>query len=125
MAPSLLLATNSEAQVNRCHLCAVVILGGGAIEENRADAPFWGRGVMRRGRGTEMATYGFVISILPGKEAENRAFAAELLGPRRAEYEASRRRLGLRAERVWEQATPAGPVSVDYLEADDLAAAFT
>jgi hypothetical protein len=50
----------------------------------------------------------------------NREFAAELSGPRQAEFRASRERLGMTVERVWMQETPAGTMSVVYLEADDL-----
>jgi hypothetical protein len=72
-----------------------------------------------------MQKYAFAVPILPGQEAANRQFAAELTGPRRADFEASRQRMGIRGERVWTQATPQGTMSVVYLEADDLGRAFT
>ena len=71
-----------------------------------------------------MAAYGFVVPVLPGQEEADRRFFAELQGPRRAEYEAAWRGLGLRVERTWHQQTPQGTVAVVYLEADDLGRAF-
>jgi hypothetical protein len=71
-----------------------------------------------------MAAYAFMVPILPGQEEADRRFFAELQGPRRAEYEAAWRRLGLRTERVWHQSTPQGTVAVVYLEADDVDRAF-
>jgi hypothetical protein len=71
-----------------------------------------------------MASYGFMVPILPGQEETDRRFMAELRGPRRAEYEAAWRRLGIRADRAWHQPTPQGTVAVVYLEADDLGRAF-
>ena len=72
-----------------------------------------------------MAVYGFVVPILPGQEEADRHLFEALTGPRRAEYEASRRRLGWHAERVWHQVTPQGTVAVVYLEADDIMQVFT
>ena len=72
-----------------------------------------------------MATYGFMVPILPGQEDADRRLSEELAGPRRAEYEASRRRLGWHAERVWLQTTPQGSVAVFFLEADDIERVFT
>jgi hypothetical protein len=66
-----------------------------------------------------MAGYAFAVPILPGQEAADRAFIEELWGPRRAGYEAAWRRLGVRAERIWHQATPQGTLAVVYLETDD------
>ncbi len=66
-----------------------------------------------------MARYAFALPILPGQEETDRRVFAELRGPRRAEYEAAWRRLGIRAERVWHQQTPQGTLAVIYLEADD------
>jgi hypothetical protein len=71
-----------------------------------------------------MASYGFVVPILPGKVELDRAFAAELSGPRKAEHEASRARLGITSEQVWLQETPQGTMSVVYLEAEDMERAF-
>src|SRR3712207_5905197 len=63
-----------------------------------------------------MATYGFMLPILPGQEEADRRFFPELQGARRAEYEAAWRQLGMR---VWHQPTPQGTFAVVYLEADD------
>jgi hypothetical protein len=71
-----------------------------------------------------MARYAFAIPILPGQEETDRLLVRDMLGARRAEYEASRKRLGLTAERVWLQSTPQGTMAVVYLEADDLATMF-
>ena len=66
-----------------------------------------------------MAAYAFFIPILPGQEEAHRQFLAELNGPRRAEYDASHRRLGMQRERIWRQSTPQGTFAVVYIEADD------
>ena len=71
-----------------------------------------------------MPAYAFMLPILPGQEETDRRLFADLQGPRRAEYEAAWRRLGLRVERTWHQATPQGTVAVAYLEADDLGRVF-
>jgi hypothetical protein len=55
----------------------------------------------------------------------NTAFANEMQGARRAEYAASRAAKGITREEVWMQETPAGTVSVVYIEADDLGGAFS
>lgn len=71
-----------------------------------------------------MPDIAFVAQILPGKMDLWRDTMAELSGPRRAEYQASRERLGIRREGAWLQRTPLGDFAVIYLEADDLAAVF-
>jgi hypothetical protein len=71
-----------------------------------------------------VASYGFVIPILPGMVDHDREFAAELSGPRRAEHAASRARLGQTRELVWLQQTEQGPVAVVYLEAEDIGRLF-
>jgi hypothetical protein len=71
-----------------------------------------------------LASYGFVVPVKEGSVERNRAFAAELNGPRKAEFEASRRALGITSEQVWMQETPMGTMSVVYLEADDIMAAL-
>ena len=53
----------------------------------------------------------FVLPVLPGKLEQWRRFTAELNGPRRAEFVASRERLGLR-QRVFHQSTPMGDLSI-------------
>jgi hypothetical protein len=54
----------------------------------------------------------------------DRTFAAELAGPRRAEFEASRARLGITREHVWLQETPQGTMAVVFLEAEDIGGAL-
>lgn len=66
-----------------------------------------------------MAAYGFTVPVLPGQEAADRQFITEIQGPRRAAYEATWRRFGVHAERIWHQVTPQGTVAVVYLELDD------
>jgi hypothetical protein len=66
-----------------------------------------------------MAAYAFTVPIQPGQEEADQRLFEELRGPRRAEYEAAWRRLGVRTERVWHQSTPQGTVAVVYLELDD------
>jgi hypothetical protein len=53
-----------------------------------------------------MAVYCFTQLIQPGKREEAKAIFEEIRGPRRSEYEASRRRLGIREEKVWFQGLP-------------------
>jgi hypothetical protein len=67
-----------------------------------------------------MPAVAFCAPILPGKEETDRKGFDEVLGPRREEYDASRRRAGITREMVWHQATPDGTVAVVYLEADDI-----
>ena len=66
-----------------------------------------------------MAVYCFTQAIQPGKRDEARAIFEEIEGPRREEYEASRRRLGIRREKVWFQSFPDGDMAVIYWEGDD------
>jgi hypothetical protein len=71
-----------------------------------------------------MALYAFVTPVLPGKVDEWRQLVAELTGPRRKEYEESRRRAGLRKELVWDQTTPMGDFAVVIFDTDDFEGAF-
>ena len=61
--------------------------------------------------------------ILPGKTPEWRSFMAELNGPRRAEFEASRHAAGVH-ERTFLQSTPMGDLVIVTLEGDDPEHAF-
>jgi hypothetical protein len=68
-----------------------------------------------------MASFAFVLPVLPGQE-ENIRRVSETLGgsgPLREEYEASRRRLGINEEKVWVQRTPIGQAVVVYWETED------
>ncbi len=71
-----------------------------------------------------MASCGFVVPIKAESVERNRAFAAELSGPRNAEFAASRAKPGITREQVWMQQTPRGTMPVVYLEADDIRAAL-
>jgi hypothetical protein len=70
-----------------------------------------------------MALNAVVFPILPGKSDEWREFIAELNGPRRAEFAASRAAAGAH-ERTYLQPTPMGDVVIVTLEADDPGRAF-
>jgi Family of unknown function (DUF6176) len=71
-----------------------------------------------------MPAVAFCAPILPGKEETDRKGFEEVLGPRREEYDASRRRAGITHEMVWHQQTPDGTVAVVYLEANDIPASM-
>jgi LmbE family N-acetylglucosaminyl deacetylase len=71
-----------------------------------------------------VAVYCFTQLIQPGKREEARAIFEEIQGTRRSEYEVSRRRLGIREEKVWFQSLPQGDMAVVYWEDDDPRAAL-
>ena len=67
----------------------------------------------------------FATPYLPGTlEEERQVMASISTGERAADHAASRRRAGITREIAWLQETPEGPISVTYLEADDLAVAM-
>ena len=66
-----------------------------------------------------MAVYCFTQLIQPGKREEAKAIFEEIRGNRRSEYEASRRRLGIREEKVWFQSLPQGEMAVVYWEGEN------
>ncbi len=66
-----------------------------------------------------MALIAFAAPVLPGKMDQLRSFTAECTGPRREEFEASRRRYGVR-ERTFLQQTPMGATVIVTVEGDDL-----
>jgi len=70
-----------------------------------------------------MALNAVVFPILPGKTDEWREFIAELNGPRRAEFTASRAAAGAH-ERTYLQQTPMGDIVIVTLEADDPGRSF-
>jgi hypothetical protein len=61
-----------------------------------------------------------VAPILPGKAEAWRRFIQEMWGSRRQEYEASRRRLGIRVERAWISETRRRTIGIMMIEADHL-----
>ena len=73
-----------------------------------------------------MQCVAFAVPLLPGQaEAVRAALASCWSGARKEAYQDARRRAGIIREAVWIQPGPGGDVAVVYLEADDLAAAFT
>lgn len=73
-----------------------------------------------------MQSVAFAVRLLPGQtEAVRIALASCWVGARKEAYQDARRRAGIIREAVWIQPAPGGDVVVVYLEADDLATAFT
>ncbi len=70
-----------------------------------------------------MALLAMAFPIAPGKTELWTKFIGELKGPRRADFVASRKRLGIR-ERTFLQKTPMGDLVVVTIEGDDPAGAF-
>ena len=68
-----------------------------------------------------MAAVAFALPILPGQEDLVRSFGEAVSGSGglRGEYEESRKRLGIREEKVWVQRTPIGASMIVYWETDD------
>src|SRR5689334_12168488 len=71
-----------------------------------------------------MASLAFAFPLRAGKTEEWRAWSSEILGPRRSEYEAFSRKLGLGTQRWYLQHTPQGDQAIIYLEGDDLERTF-
>jgi hypothetical protein len=61
-----------------------------------------------------------VLPILPGKTEEAREFQRELDGPRKSEYAASERSIGIDKEVWFIASTPSGDQLVAYLESADV-----
>ncbi len=72
-----------------------------------------------------MASTAMTFRIQPGMTPSAIDFAEEVLGPRRAEHDASRAKLGITRERVWVENTNAGDMLVFYFEGDDLDVAMS
>jgi len=73
-----------------------------------------------------MQSVAFAVPLLPGQtEAVRLALASCQAGARKEAYQDARRRAGIIREAAWIQPAPGGDVAVVYLEADDLATAFT
>ena len=68
-----------------------------------------------------MAAVAFALPVLPGQEdlVRNAVEAVSGAGEIREEYEQSRKRLGIREEKVWIQRTPIGASIIVYWETDD------
>jgi hypothetical protein len=71
-----------------------------------------------------MESTALALPLLPGKTDDWRRWSAELAGPRRSDYEASRRRLGVNRERAYLHQIPQGDVVIVYLEAENLQRMF-
>ena len=67
-----------------------------------------------------MASLALVLSLLPDTEEAWRRFYQELAGTRRAEYEQSRRQLGITREHAWIVQTHPGELLIACLEAEHL-----
>jgi hypothetical protein len=65
-----------------------------------------------------MGFFALAIPLLPGKTEDWRKWIDELNGPRRQEFDESRRRAGVR-ERTFLQPTPMGDLVIVTLEGDD------
>jgi hypothetical protein len=68
-----------------------------------------------------VASFAFVLPVLPGQEENIRSLSEAIggSGSLREEYEASRKRLGVREEKVWVQRTPIGQTIIIYWETED------
>jgi hypothetical protein len=66
-----------------------------------------------------MAAFAMTLPILPSQAEGIRRMRDEALGPRRSEYEESRRRMGVTKEQAWVQTTPMGQIVIVYWEVDD------
>jgi hypothetical protein len=71
-----------------------------------------------------MASLAFALPLRAGKTEEWRAWVGEIVGPRRSEYEAFSRQLGLGTLRVYLQHTLHGDQAIIYLEGEDLERTF-
>lgn len=68
--------------------------------------------------------YAFAAPVLPGKLDAWKAMINEIKGPRRKEYQATRKKMGVKRERVWLQHTPQGDFVVVSFEAKDATKLF-
>jgi hypothetical protein len=71
-----------------------------------------------------MESLAFSFPLKAGKTEEWKAWVAEVLGPRRDEYEAFSHQVGLKTQRAYLQHTPHGDQTVIYLEGEDLQRTF-
>jgi hypothetical protein len=70
-----------------------------------------------------MESFAFVFPVLPGKAEQARIFGKEVMGPRAAEMDASRRPLGVTREAVWVNQTPMGDMGIVLIEGENVAEA--
>jgi hypothetical protein len=71
-----------------------------------------------------MESLAFALPLRAGKTEEWRAWVREIVGPRRREYEAFSRKLGLKTQRAYLQHTPQGDQAIIYMEGNDLRRTF-
>ena len=71
-----------------------------------------------------MESLAFAFPLRAGKTEEWRAWVREIVGPRRREYEAFSRKLGLKTQRAYLQHTPQGDQAIIYMEGNDLRRTF-
>ena len=71
-----------------------------------------------------MASYSFVVPILPGKTEAVKRLSAETSGPRRSEMEEFQRRVGITKQEIWLQQTPNGDMAIVNLETNDVGRLF-
>ncbi|PIQ25606.1 hypothetical protein COW36_21430 [bacterium (Candidatus Blackallbacteria) CG17_big_fil_post_rev_8_21_14_2_50_48_46] len=69
-------------------------------------------------------TYAMALPILPDKMEQWKAFAEALKTTRAREYELARQKAGVRSEKVWHQATPAGDLLIQVVELEGSFADF-
>jgi len=70
-----------------------------------------------------MALFAIAIPVSAGKSKQFKDLISQLNGPKKADFAASRKRLGVR-ERTFHQQTPQGDMVIVTLEGDDPAGAF-
>jgi len=71
-----------------------------------------------------MAVFNAAFPVLPGKEDQARAFAAEIGGARRAEFGDAQASIGITRETWTLQETPEGWLVLIWIEAADVEKAF-
>jgi hypothetical protein len=71
-----------------------------------------------------MPMIAMALPIRPEKYETWREGVSSFAGARRAEFDASRRRMGAVNERIWVQQTPQGPIELVFIEAEDPARCF-
>lgn len=71
-----------------------------------------------------MASYAFINPVKPGQVEAWKGYVKEMTTTRKAEFKASREKVGLTQEKVWLQQTPMGDFAVVYWEAPDIGKVF-
>ena len=68
--------------------------------------------------------YAFTAPIVPGQLGAWKNLVSELKGAKKKEYQAARKKMGVKHERVWLQHTPQGDFVVVSVEAKDAPSLF-